>query len=278
MAYLIADSGSTSCDWCFVNGEKKQKFTTIGISPYFLSLTEIIKVFAVVKAKIKNSTLENIYFYGTGLSNKKNVTIIKSTLKTIFPKTKLEINTDLLGAARGLLQNEKGMACILGTGSNVGFYNGKRVVKTSPALGFILGDEGSGAYFGKKVIQYYLYQTFDEELKLAFEKKFNTNKTEILDCTYKQPLPNKYLANFATFLSENRGHYMIENIIEDGIHDFIYQHLYKFGESWTNPISFTGSIAYTFKDVIKELFHVYELKLGKIIKKPIDGLVEYHKQ
>ncbi len=278
MAILIADSGSTSCDWCFVQGDKKQKFSTIGISPYFLSLTEIIKVFATVKAKIKNTPLEYIYFYGTGLSNKKNVTIIKSTLKTTFPKTKLEIKTDLLGAARSLLQNEKGIACILGTGSNVGFYNGKKVLKTSPALGFVLGDEGSGAYLGKKVLQYYLYKTFDDELRIAFEKKYNTTVSEILDSTYKQPLPNKYLASFATFLSENRGHFMIENIIEDGLHDFIYQHLYKFGESWTYPISFTGSIAYTFKDVIKEIFNLYELKLGKIIKKPIDGLVVFHNQ
>jgi glucosamine kinase len=278
MAYLIADSGSTSCDWCFVNDNTKQKFTTAGISPYFLTEPEIIKVFTSVKTKIKTNSIQHIYFYGTGLSNLNNVAIIKSTLKKVFPKTKLEVNSDLLAAARALLQKEKGMACILGTGSNVGFYNGKRIVKNSPALGFILGDEGSGAYFGKKILQYYLYKTFDEELQLAFEKKFNTNKAEILNNTYKQPLPNKYLAGFANFLSENRGHYMIENIIEDGIHDFIYQHLYKFGESWTNPISFTGSIAYAFRDVIKELFHIYELKLGKIIKKPIDGLVQFHHQ
>lgn len=278
MAYLIADSGSTSCDWCFVSNNKKQKFTTIGINPYFLTEGDIIKIFTSVQSKIKSTSIQQIYFYGTGLSNINNVAIIKACLKKVFQKIKIEINTDLVAAARSLFQHEKGIACILGTGSNGGYYNGKKIIKTSPALGFVLGDEGSGAYFGKRVIQYYLYQTFDDELKMAFEKKYNTTKSEILDKTYKQPLPNKYLASFATFLSENRGHFMIENIIEDGLHEFIYQHLYKFNESWIYPISFTGSIAYAFKDVIKEMFHLYELKLGKIVKYPIDGLVVYHNQ
>lgn len=278
MAFLIADSGSTSCDWCLVTDNKKQKISTIGISPYFLSEDAIQKVFQSVLQKTKSVHITHIYFYGTGLNNANNASTIKAILKIVFPKTKIEIQTDLLGAARAMFQKEKGIACILGTGSNVGFYNGKQITKTSPALGYVLGDEGSGAYLGKKVLQYYLYKTFDDELKLNFEKKYRLDKTAILQQTYKQPLPNKFLASFTNFLSDNRGHYMVENIIEDGLHDFIYQHLYKIGESWTYPISFTGSVAFAFKDVIKELFHVYELKLGKIIKKPIDGLIEYHKQ
>ena len=278
MAFLIADSGSTSCDWCLVTDNKKQKISTIGISPYFLSEDAIQKVFQSVLQKTKSVHITHIYFYGTGLSNANNASTIKAILKIVFPKTKIEIQTDLLGAARAMFQKEKGIACILGTGSNVGFYNGKQITKSSPALGYVLGDEGSGAYLGKKVLQYYLYKTFDDELKLNFEKKYRLDKTAILEQTYKQPLPNKFLASFTNFLSDNRGHYMVENIIEDGLHDFIYQHLYKIGESWTYPISFTGSVAFAFKDVIKELFHVYELKLGKIIKKPIDGLIEYHKQ
>ncbi len=278
MAFLIADSGSTSCDWCLVTDNKKQKISTIGISPYFLSEDAIQKVFQSVLQKTKSVHITHIYFYGTGLNNANNASTIKAILKIVFPKTKIEIQTDLLGAARAMFQKEKGIACILGTGSNVGFYNGKQITKSSPALGYVLGDEGSGAYLGKKVLQYYLYKTFDDELKLNFEKKYRLDKTAILQQTYKQPLPNKFLASFTNFLSDNRGHYMVENIIEDGLHDFIYQHLYKIGESWTYPISFTGSVAFAFKDVIKELFHVYELKLGKIIKKPIDGLIEYHKQ
>ena len=181
-----------------------------------------------------------------------------------------------LGAARALCKNEKGIACILGTGCNSCYYNGKKVIKNSPGLGYVLGDEGSGAYLGKKVLQHYLYNTFDEELMFAFDKKYNTNADEILNHVYKQPQPNRYLASFAIFLSENRHHYMIENIIEDGLNDFFFTHLRKYHESWLYPIHFTGSIAYGFKDVIASLCNSYEMELGNIIKQPMDELVKYH--
>ena len=129
----------------------------------------------------------------------------------------------------------------------------------------------------EKVVQYYLYQTFDEELMARFTKRFNTSKDEILNNVYKQPLANRYLASYAIFLSENRGHYMIENIIEDGLNDFFFTHLYKFKESWKLPINFVGSVAFGFKDVLKELCNTYELELGKVLKAPMDGLVTFHK-
>ena len=158
MAYLIADSGSTTCEWCIVNNNKKTKFTTIGINPYFLSKQEIVAILlAEVLPQIGKKTIDNIYFYGTGLGNIANTIIVKSVLKTVFPTSKIDINTDMLAAARSLLINKKGIACILGTGSNIAFYDGKKNAKSSPGLGYILGDEGSGSYLGKKVLQYYLY-------------------------------------------------------------------------------------------------------------------------
>ncbi|MEY2916293.1 MAG: hypothetical protein RIS73_7, partial [Bacteroidota bacterium] len=168
------------------------------------------------------------------------------------------------------------IACILGTGSNSCYYNGKKIIKNSPGLGYVLGDEGSGAYLGKKVIQYFLYNTFDEDLMDRFKAKFNTSNNEILEAVYKKPLPNRYLANYAIFLAENRGHYMVENIIEDGFNDFFFNHVYKYRESWTLPINFVGSVAFGFKDVLKEMCSTYELQLGKVLKKPMDGLVKYH--
>jgi len=129
---------------------------------------------------------------------------------------------------------------------------------------------------GKKVIQYFLYNTFDADLMDRFVAKFNTNSYEILDAIYKKPLPNRYLASFAIFLAENRGHYMVENIIEDGFNDFFFNHIYKYRESWTLPINFIGSVAYGFKDVLKEMCSSYELQLGKGLKKPMDGLIKYH--
>ncbi|MFT3680280.1 MAG: N-acetylglucosamine kinase [Ferruginibacter sp.] len=274
---LIADSGSTKAEWCLLDGNKKKKIITQGISPYFLGQSEIQAIFEKeVRPKIKNTEPEEIYYYGTGCSNPANATIIKKALQKVFPAAAVVVNHDLMGAARALCGNEKGIACILGTGSNSCYYNGKKIVKNSPGLGFVLGDEGSGANLGIKTIQYYLYNTFDPDLIERFNAKYNTTAAEILDAVYKKPLPNRYLAGYAEFLAENRGHFMIENIIEDSFNDFFFNHICKYNESWKMPIHFIGSVAYGFKDVLKDLCHSYELELGKVMKNPIDGLVHYH--
>ena len=276
---LIADSGSSKTEWCLLNNGKKKSIVTQGLSPYFLSGSQITEVLTEsLFPKIKNTLPDAIYFYGTGCSNPGNVKIVKHAIKAVFTDADISVDHDLMGAAKALCGNEKGIACILGTGSNSCFFNGKKIVKNSPGLGFVLGDEGSGAYLGRKVIQYYLYNTFDADMMDRFNAKFDTNANEILDAVYKKPLPNKYLANYAMFLAENRGHFMIENIIEDGFNDFFFNHIYKYRESWTMPINFVGSIAYGFKDVLKDLCNSYELQLGKVIKHPMDGLIQFHKQ
>ena len=277
-AILIADSGATKCEWCLVQNGKKKTILTQGISPYFLNAAQITALLTKeLIPKLTNAEITNIHFYGTGLSNVDNAKIIKQVLKKMFFKAKTEVQTDLLGAARALCGKQKGIACILGTGSNSCYYNGKKIVKNSPGLGYVLGDEGSGAYLGKKVVQHFLYNTFDEELKARFEKYFQTSTIEILDHVYKQPLANRYLASYAIFLAENRGHYMIENIIEDGLNDFFFTHLYKYRESWILPIHFIGSIAFGFRDVLKDLCDNYQLELGKVLKAPMQGLMDYHK-
>jgi glucosamine kinase len=274
---LIADSGSTKAEWCLLDGKKKKLFLTQGLSPYFLSSEQIEYIIEhELKTKMKNTEPEEIYFYGTGCSSPENVKLVKKAIQRVFPDAAIAVDHDLMGAAKALCGNDKGVACILGTGSNSCYYNGRKIIKNSPGLGYVLGDEGSGAYLGKKVIQYYLYNTFDADLMDRFNAKFNTNNIEILDAVYKKPLPNRYLASYAVFLAENRGHYMIENIIEDGFNDFFFNHIYKYRESWTLPINFVGSIAYGFKDVLKEMCSAYELQLGKVIKKPMDGLIKFH--
>jgi len=275
---LIADSGSSKTVWCVVNGKRKKMITTQGISPYFLTSEQIRQILEnELSPKINNILPEEIYYYGTGCSNPANVKSVKMALKKVFPKaSSILVNHDLMGAAKALCGNEKGVACILGTGSNSCYYNGKKIVKNSPGLGFILGDEGSGAYLGKRVVQYYLYNTFDPDLMERFKAKFNTNSVEILESVYRKPLPNRFLANFVPFLVENRGHYMIENIIEDSFNDFFFNHIYKYRESWTMPVHFIGSVAYGFRDILKEMCDTYELQLGRVLKHPMDGLVKYH--
>jgi glucosamine kinase len=274
---LIADSGATKAEWVLVGEGRKKTIFTQGISPYFLDTAQVGQlVDQELKQKIKNVEVEEVYYYGTGCSNAENAKSIKKALQKLFTGAKIEVNTDLMAAARAVCGDQKGIAAILGTGSNSCYFNGKNILKNSPGLGYVLGDEGSGAYLGKKVIQYYLYNTFDDDLRALFDAKFVTSQVEILDNVYKQPLPNRYLAGFTMFLAENRGHYMIENIIEDGLNDFFFQHLCKYNEVWKYPVNFVGSVADGFKDVIQQLCSSYEFELGNILKNPMQGLVKYH--
>ncbi len=274
---LIADSGATKAEWTLIDERKNKTILTQGISPYFLNREQIRELLLKeLKPKMKNVRVDEVFFYGTGCANPDNAKLVKNALKDVFPESKVDVNHDLLAAARALCGHNKGIACILGTGSNSCYYNGKKIVQNSPGLGYVLGDEGSGAYMGKRVLQYYLYNTFDDELKGRFDLKYLTNSSEILENVYKNPLPNRYLAGFVMFLAENRGHYMIENIIEDCLNDFFFTHLCRYKESKLLPVNFVGSVAYGFRDVLQELCNSYEFKLGNVLKKPMSGLIEYH--
>ncbi len=279
MNILIADSGSTKCEWCMLSGGRKKILETQGLSPYFLSREQIVQVLIrELMPGLGNRKFDRVFFYGTGCASTENKTLVHRAIKQVFPTAEVEVDHDLKGAARALCGESKAIACILGTGSNSCYFDGRKIVKNSPGLGYVLGDEGSGAYLGKKVLQHYLYHTFDEELRYKFDAKYVTTPAEILDAVYKKPLPNRYLASFAIFLAENRGHYMIENIIEDGLNDFFYIHLCKYRESWTHPVHFVGSVAFGFRDVVKQLCDAYEFELGRILQKPMDGLIGYHRK
>jgi glucosamine kinase len=278
MGILIADSGATKCEWCLLDGNKKQMVITQGLSPYFLNTQQIEAILRnELLPALSKPLVDTVYFYGTGCLRPENAKIVQKAIKAVFKDAAVDVSHDMTGAAKALCGNEKGIASNLGTGSFCCFYNGKKIVKDSPGIGYVLGDEGSGAYLGKKVIQYYLYKTFDEDLRYKFDQKYNVMAAEILENVYKKPWPNRYLASYALFLSENRGHYMIENIIEDGLNDFFYYHLCKYAESWKLPIHFVGGVSFAFRDVIQELCIGYEFTLGKIIRNPMEGLIDYHK-
>ena len=274
---LIADSGATKAEWCLIDGSRKKLLYTQGISPYFLNTEQIRSLLLKELCPfLKKSAIDVVYYYGTGCANPGNARIIKKALQQTFTGSEVQVTHDLMAAARSLCGDDKGIACILGTGSNSCYYNGKKIIRNSPGLGYILGDEGSGAYLGKKVLQYYLYKTFDDDLKQKFDAKYDTDTVQILESVYKKPLPNRYLAGFTIFLAENRGHYMVENIIEDGLNDFFFNHLTKYKETSSLPVSFVGGVAYGFKDVLEQLCLAYEMQLGKVLKNPMEGLIDYH--
>ena len=276
---LIADSGSTKTEWCLIKNKTKTSFTTQGMSPYFVNETQAEQILSnEVIPMLKRKKIDQIFFYGTGCKNPANIQMFRKVFKKMFAGATITVDNDLSGAAKGLCGDEKGIACILGTGSNSCFYNGKKIVKNSPGLGFILGDEGSGAYLGKKVIQHYLYRIFDTELMEKFDVAYHTTDNEILESVYKNPLPNRYLASFVGFLIKNRGHYMIENIIEDGINDFFVTHVTRYRESTKFSIHFTGGIAYGFREVVEQLCVNYNLQPGNFLRTPMEGLITYHQK
>lgn len=276
---LIADSGATKTEWRLVGKGSFKSFFTVGLSPYHMDRTQIRETLlkAFPKTLFKKEIL-SIHYYGTGCKTKANANIVKKALEDIFPETAVHVTHDLMGAAIATCGNKPGIANILGTGSNSCSFDGKKILHNSPGLGYILGDEGSGAYLGRKVVQHFLYGTFDAPLMKSFKAHFKTDKNEILQKVYKEPFANRYLAGFALFLSMHRGHFIIENIIEDGLRDFFEQHLGSYPQRFTVPIHFVGSIAFHFKDKIAELCNDFRFKLGGIIKQPMDGLVAYHKK
>ena len=275
---FIADGGSTKTEWWLVQkGKKMRSFLTDGINP-FLESPENIGAMLVLQLpkSIRELPCDAMFYYGAGASSKEKQSLLKKIFIKHFTVEKVEVHGDLLGAAIGLCGDKPGMVSILGTGSASCYFNGKKIADQLPSLGYISGDEGSGNYMGKRILQYYAYHTFDGELRAGFEMRFGTDIAQILHRLYHEPYPNRYLASFVPLLADNRGHYMVENIIEDCLNDFFHNNLLKYRQSWKSPLCFTGSVAYVFKDVIKNLCGQYELELGNVQQSPVKGLIQYH--
>jgi N-acetylglucosamine kinase-like BadF-type ATPase len=274
---LIADSGATKTAWRLLENGKLIDFHTSGISPYHMSQSQIENLITEeFPKKILTKSISHVYYYGTGCKTSIKARIVARSLATFYDDANIHITHDLMGAAIATCGNKAGITCILGTGSNSCFYNGKKIVVNSPGLGYVLGDEASGAYFGKLLVQHFLYKKFDQALEKAFVKQFNVDKDEILHKVYRESFPNRFLANFAQFLSAHRGHYIIENIIEDGLREFFGTHLIRYPQIEKMPVHFVGSIAFHFQDKIDELCNVYGFHLGQILKDPMEGLTKFH--
>lgn len=277
---LIVESGSTKTDWCLIkDGEEPKYYKTSGINPYLQSADDIIQLLSSeLELNVIEQNIQMLSYYGAGAGLKVKQDELKEIFHSFFDIEHIHVKGDMLAAARGLCGEEKGIVCILGTGSNSCYYDGDVIKEQKASLGYIAGDEGSGNHLGKRVLRYYAYNTFDEDLTDTFESLFGNDIPKILDRLYKQPFPNRYLANFVEVLLKHRGHYMVENIIEDSFNEFFHHHVLKYRESWNSPLYFTGSVAYEFKDVLQSICDQYELTIGSIVKSPLEGLVAYHKQ
>ena len=273
--FLIADSGSTKCDWAIVDNNL-QIVNTEGINPYFCDVLQIEKILKKsLLPKIKNAKPKAVFFYGAGCRAEK-CDVVKSALQKFFPDANIDVNSDLLGTARALFGNNAGIACILGTGSNSCFYDGKEIIYNVPPLGFILGDEGSGAVLGRKFLGDLLKNQMSEKLKNRFLKKYKLTTDEIIEKTYRQPFPNRFLAQFMPFLKKHIGEPKIYNMVFDSFDEFLQKNVMQYADFEQHKVSFCGSVAYHFADVLEVVALEQNLNFGEIIQSPIEKLVKFH--
>lgn len=276
---LIADSGSTKTAWCLISGNQRVKdITTKGINPFYQTEEEI-------EAELKNTLcqeiggenkINSVYFYGAGCADSQINNKLAKTLQQVLKSDTAEVSSDMLGAARGIFKHQKGIACIMGTGSNSAYYDGNEIVKSIPAGGFIIGDEGSGAVLGKTLIADYIKNQMPENILAEFKKFYNGTYLDVVNHVYKQPFPNRWLANFTKFMYEKREDDYIHNMIVNSFTLFFNRNIKQF-DSWENmEVGFVGSIAYYFEKELKEAAQKCEITVSEIYQNPIEGLIEYH--
>ncbi len=278
---LIVDSGGTKAHWVLVDNNLQFKIATEGLHPFFMNsfeMSEVIKTALIPKLKKQipeNIAPKEIYFYGAGCANEAQQIIVKTALLNFFPEARIEVNGDLLGAARAVLGKEEGIVGILGTGSNVGFYNGKQITKGAFSLGYILGDEGSGAYLGKTLLRKYFLQELSQTSIRLFEQRYGENKRARLSPVYTSDYPNKYLATFAPFLKTNIEQEDLKQILTEGFTAFFDKMVSQVSKK-KEKIAFVGSIAKVFEDSLQEVCNAKEMELKVVLKSPMEGLLNYH--
>jgi N-acetylglucosamine kinase-like BadF-type ATPase len=274
---LIADSGSTKTDWCLIDGDEIVYFKTKGLNPFFYSAAEFCAVLkSDLKPKLPKATVHEINFYGSGCTPGEKTTMVENCLREVFATKKIKVESDLLGAAKGLAQHKKGLVLILGTGSNTGFYDGKLITEQVASLGYLLGDEGSGSKIGKQLIADYYRKKMPEILADKFSAEFSlAASSELIENIFKENHPGKFLASFAKFAIDYRFEFYISSLIQKHFNKLFEEIIMSYNQT-NDCIYATGSISYYFEDELKEVAKKYNLKIALIKQSPIEGLAKYH--
>ncbi|HBL75390.1 MAG: hypothetical protein A2W90_04100 [Bacteroidetes bacterium GWF2_42_66] len=274
---LIADSGSSKTDWLLLkDNQPSGTIETPGINPYFRNTDEIVQKLSPCFPEETKSQVTDIYFYGAGcIKNASDITVIQA-LKSIFPLAKVEVEDDMLGAARALLGKQAGIACIIGTGSNSCKYDGEKITDKVPTLGFILGDEGGGAYLGRIFLNNYFKRAIPPDLTSIIDEELKLEMPKVLAAVYREEYPNRYLAGFSKFITKNIGHPYFKELVKSGFEAFITNNVERYENYRELPVNFVGSIAFHYKNILLEVADERKINTGKILHKPIDGLMEYH--
>jgi len=279
--FLIADSGSSKTDWRLVND--KGAITSIhteGLNPYYKTVEEIKSVLQndlIQKLDCKAGDITNIYFYGAGCSVPSKCEEVKKALAACFPSANIDVEHDILGAARACCGHDKGIVCILGTGSNSCYYDGNNITEIIGGLGFILGDEGSGAYIGKNIVAAYLNREMPEDLRTYFYNTYHMDRAAIDKKVYLEPNFNKFLASFSLFAGKHSSHPYIHNLLKNCLELFIDKHVCRYDDYKNSTVNFVGSVAYYYKDILLEICKNKGIKTGQFVMHPVEELVEFHK-
>jgi N-acetylglucosamine kinase-like BadF-type ATPase len=276
---LIADSGSTKTEWREVaeTGNGKS-YISSGINPFFINREDITTMLEKEIPELSSAGVSKLFFYCTGVSNASKVEIVKGALASFFDIEELCIGSDLLGAARSLCMDQPGIACIIGTGSNSCYYDGRAIVSNVSPLGYILGDEGGGAVIGRKLVSGILKKQFPDEVIETFFRTYKYTPAQILERVYNMPFPNRFLGQFSRFIADNIQIPELQEIITSSFEEFIVRNVLSYPEARDYPVHFTGSIAYYFRPFLEKLLIEYRLRPGIFSLSPIDNLVKYHIQ
>jgi N-acetylglucosamine kinase-like BadF-type ATPase len=275
---LIADSGSTKTAWKYLYGNEHFAIETPGINPYYQSGQQIRDSLLsnVSFIQLIPRQVSAVYFYGAGCSSEANKQTVLQAIKPIFPNAKLEIDHDLLGAARALCGREAGIACILGTGSNSCLFDGRQIAGEFTNLGFWLGDEGSGGYLGKQLVKAWFHKEMPEELWQIFNETYRLNRDEFLETVYKKPYPNRYMAGFSIFLHQHLNHYWCKALVADAFVLFLKRYVSGYPHAKQLPVHFLGSIAIHYQELLIQTVEKAGFEPGKMLGSAIDGLSLYH--
>ncbi|MEJ6547156.1 MAG: N-acetylglucosamine kinase [Flavobacteriaceae bacterium] len=279
---LIADSGATKSDWIALDKQGNQLFftQTLGLSPEVLTRDVIEDRLANNFELSKNAKeVSHVYFYGAGCGTDRMKSFLSDIFNVVFPNAQIDVREDTYAAVYATTKlGNPGIVCILGTGSNCSYYDGHQLFQKVQSLGYILMDDGSGNFFGRKLIRDYYFHKMPQDLGIKFAKEFNLEADIIKENLYKQPNPNTYLAKFAKFVVANKKHPYCNGVIMKGLQQFVNNYIMQFELATKVPIHFIGSIAYYLKDEIKEVMDRNDLIVGQIKQRPIDGLVYFHKE
>ncbi|TNE69775.1 hypothetical protein EP331_13715 [bacterium] len=280
MNILLADSGSTKTEWSFFSTESKQvdvkSLITKGLNPYYHTSSSIREVLLEVSHEFGSTSPTHIYFYGAGCSLPDKKQFISTSINEVFSTDFIEVNDDLLGAARAVCGHQAGIAAILGTGSNSCFYDGEKIAQNVPSLGFILGDEGSGVHIGKALLKAYFYGELPEEIATELRAKFDMSRSSILDKVYRGELPNRFIASFTKITHDYCTDPYIIELIRQSFDLFIQSQILKYPIDEKTTIGFIGSVAYEHQSIMREVLAKHSIKAGLFLKNPMPKLIEFH--